>query len=85
MDEGEARRRVESTIMQRGESFVLSHLSSTDNGYILKFRQGAVDIVRTRIGCDVLADEDRLRRLLDEMRRDFYRLTARTRAPRQIN
>jgi hypothetical protein len=46
----------------------------------LKFRQGVVDIVRTRIGRAVLADEERLGRLLDEMRHDFYRLTARTRA-----
>jgi hypothetical protein len=77
MDEGEVRRRLESTIVQRREDFVLSHLSSTDNGYILKFRQGVVDIVRTRIGGAVLADEEKLGRLLDEMRRDFRRLTAR--------
>jgi hypothetical protein len=79
MDEAEARQRLESTIGRRRENFVLSHLSSTDKGYILKFRQGVVDIVRTRIGGAVLIDEDRLDNLLDEIRRDFRRLTARTR------
>jgi len=79
MDEGEVQRRLERTIAQRRENFALSYLSSTENGYILKFRQGVVDIVRTRIGRTVLADEDRLSSLLDEIRRDFRRLIARTR------
>ena len=78
MDEGEARRRLERTIAQRRDHFVLSYLRSTENGYVLKFRQGLVDIVRTRIGHAVLADEDRLGGLLDEIRRDFRRLTADT-------
>jgi len=79
MDEGEVQRRLERTIAQRRENFALSYLSSTENGYILKFRQGVVDIVRTRVGGTVLADEERLSSLLDEIRRDFRRLIARTR------
>ena len=81
MDETEARQRLDSTIRRRHENFVLSHLSSADNGYILRFRQGVVDIVRTRISGAVLVDEERLGTLLDEIRRDFRRLTARTRPP----
>lgn len=79
MDEGEARRRLERTIAQRRDHFVLSYLRSTENGYVLKFREGLVDIVRTRIGHAVLANEDKLSGLLDEIRRDFRRLTAGTR------
>jgi|SRR5215831_12583457 len=77
MDDGEARRRLENIIARRREKFVLSYLSSTENGYVLKFGQGIVDIVRTRIDSAVLVDEDRLGSLLDEIRRDFRRLTAR--------
>src|SRR5215831_2439174 len=49
MDDGEARRRLENIIARRCEKFVLRYLSSTENGYVLKFGQGIVDIVRTRI------------------------------------
>src|SRR5215831_12949358 len=77
MDDGEARRRLENIIARRREKFVLSYLRSTENGYVLKFREGLVDIVRTRIDSAVLVDEDRLGSLLDEIRRDFRRLTAR--------
>jgi acetolactate synthase small subunit len=75
MNQDEARRRLETTIAQRREKFLLSYLRSTENGFTLKFRQGVVDIVRTRISGAVLADDDRLHSLLDEMRRNFHRLT----------
>ena len=74
MDQDDARRKIETAITKRHEDFSLSYLIWTPDGYILKFRQGIVDILRTRIDDAILADEARLGGLLDEVRRGLQRL-----------
>jgi hypothetical protein len=74
MDQDDARRTIESAIAKRRENFALSYLGGTPDGYTLKFRQGIVDIVRTRIDDAVLADDARLGRLLDEVGRGLAAL-----------
>ena len=74
MDQDDARQTIESAIVKRREDFALSHLSRTPDGYTLKFRQGIVDMVRTRIDDAVLTDDARLGGLLDEVRRGLQTL-----------
>ena len=76
MDQDDARQTIESAIAKRRENFALSYLSWTPDGYTLKFRQGIVDVVRTRINAAVLADDTRLGGLLDEVRRGLAALNS---------
>ncbi len=78
MDKDDAQRKIEGAIARRHDGFALSEIRSTPDGYTLKFRQNIVDIVRTRIGNAVLAEDNRLDRFLNEVRRDLQRLTGNT-------
>jgi hypothetical protein len=69
---------METAISQRRDHFALSKIRSTPDGYMLKVRQGIVDIVRTRIEDAVLAEENRLGSFLNEVRRDLQRWTGNT-------
>ena len=69
--EDDVRRKIESALVRRRERFALSHLTSTANGYMVKFDQGIVILVRTAVGDSVIEDEARLNKLLDGIRSDF--------------
>ena len=74
MDQVDARRRIKTAIAQRREDFILSDLIRTPSGYAMKFRQSIVDILRTGISEDVVADDAKLGALLNEVRRDLQGL-----------
>ena len=69
--EGDVRRNIESALVRRRERFALSHLSWTANGYMVKFEQGIVTLVRTVVDESVIENEARLNKLLDGVRREF--------------
>lgn len=69
--EGDLWRKIETALARRKESFALSDLVSTADGYIVKFRHGIVDIVRTVVDGVAFEDQVRLDKLLDGVRGDF--------------
>jgi len=70
----DARERVEAAIARRNEEFTVSQLAWAANGYIVKFRQGIADIVRTAVDQHVFEDRSRLDGMLDAVRLAFQSL-----------
>jgi hypothetical protein len=56
---------IEAALARRHDTFALCDLSWTDDGYIVKFRLGVVDVVRTAVGAHVVEDSSRMDRMLD--------------------
>jgi hypothetical protein len=67
----DVKRSIEAALVRREETFALSHLAWTTDGYTVKFGQGIVVIVRTALADGVFGDEARLNDLLDGIRNDF--------------
>jgi hypothetical protein len=70
-DENDVWRTVAAALARRQEAFTLSELTRMPDGYIVKFRLGILDVVRTAIAPAAFYDEARLNQLLDGARRDF--------------
>ena len=58
---------IVAALSRRHDTFALSYLSWTADGYIVKFRLGVVDVVRTVVGPHVVEDSSRMDRMLDEV------------------
>jgi hypothetical protein len=56
---------VEAALARQHDTFALCHLSWTDDGYIVKFRLGVVNVVRTAIEPHVVKDSSRMDKMLD--------------------
>ena len=57
---------IEAAIARRKDEFALSHVVWTaDYGYIVKFRLGVVDVVRTAVEMLVFEESSRMDRMLD--------------------
>jgi hypothetical protein len=56
---------IEAALARRHDKFALSYLSWTADGYIVKFRLGVVDVVRTAVGPHVVEDSSRMDKMLD--------------------
>ena len=69
--EGDVWRTIEAALVRRKEAFALNDLVSTTDGYIVKFRHGIVDILRTFVDRVAFEDQVRLDKLLDGVRGDF--------------
>lgn len=63
-DDDVVRLGIEAALARRHEKFALSDLFWTADGYIVKFRLGVVEIVRTAVGAHVVGDS-RIDRMLD--------------------
>jgi hypothetical protein len=62
----DARQRIEAAIARRKDEFALSHVFWTaDYGYIVRFRLGGVDVVRTAVEMLVFEESSRMDRMLD--------------------
>ena len=48
-DDAEVRRGIEAALARRHDKFVLNDLSWTADGYTVRFRLGAMDIVKTAV------------------------------------
>jgi len=51
---------IVAALSRRHDTFALSYLSWTAEGYIVKFRLGVVDVVRTAVGPHVVEDSSRI-------------------------
>jgi hypothetical protein len=65
------RLRIETALARRNDKFALSDLSWTADGYIVKFRLGILDVVRTAVGAYVIEDAPRMERMLEGVRLTF--------------
>jgi hypothetical protein len=62
----DVRQRIATAIARRKDEFALSHVVWTaDYGYIVKFRLGVVDVVRTAVDMLVFEESWRINRMLD--------------------
>jgi hypothetical protein len=62
----EVRLCIEAAIARRKDEFALSHLVWTaDYGYIVKFRLGVVDVVRSGVEGSAFEDSSRMDKMLD--------------------
>lgn len=68
------KQRLEAAIARRKDEFALSYLAWTADGYIVKFRLGVVDVVRTAVGAHGVEDSSRMDRMLDGVRLTFQSL-----------
>jgi hypothetical protein len=68
---GDVWRKIEAALVRRKEAVALSDLVSTADGYVVRFRHGIVDIVRTFVDGVAFEDQVRLDKLLDGVRGDF--------------
>ena len=59
---------LEAAISRRKDEFALSHLVWTADGYIVKFRLGIVDVVRSGVEVSVFDDASRVDKMLDGVR-----------------
>jgi hypothetical protein len=75
LDGDRVRLGIEVALAQRHDTFVLSYLSWTAYGYIVKFRLGVVDVVRTGVGLHVAEDSSCMHRMLDGVRLTFQSLS----------
>jgi len=74
-DDASARQCIEAAIARRKDEFALSHVAWTaDYGYIVKFRQGLDDVVRTAVEMLVFEESTRMDRMLDGVRQTFEAL-----------
>jgi hypothetical protein len=74
-DDASARQCIEAAIARRKDVFALSHVFWTaDYGYIVRFRLGGVDVVRTAVEMLVLEESSRMDRMLDGVRLTFKAL-----------
>jgi len=73
-DDDGVRLGIEAALARRRDKFALSHLSWNADGYILKFRLGLLDVVRTAVGAHVVEDFSRMDRMLDGVRLTFQSL-----------
>jgi len=64
-DDAEVRRGIEAALARRHDKFVLNDLSWTADGYTVRFRLGAMDIVKTAVEVGVFEDSWRMDRMLD--------------------
>jgi len=64
------RRKLETALRARRDTFALTDLERTRDGYVLKFSRGIVILVR-RCRISVLRDDAQLASLLTAVRRDF--------------
>ena len=72
----DARQCIEAAFARRKDEFALSHVAWTaDYGYIVKFRQGLDDVVRTAVEMLVFEESWRMERMLDGVRLTFKALT----------
>jgi hypothetical protein len=79
----DVRQCIEAAIARRKDEFALGHLVSTaDYGYILTFRLGVVDVVRTAVDMVVFEQCWRMDRMLDGVRLRFKALVVGRRAAR---
>ena len=68
----DVRQRIEAAIARRKDEFALSHVVCTaDYGYIVKFRLGVVDVVRTAVDMLVFEESWRIDRMLDGVHLTF--------------
>ena len=65
-----ARRKLEAALRTRRDTFALTDLERTRDGYVLKFSRDIVILVR-RCRASVLRDDAQLAALLTAVRRDF--------------
>ena len=73
----DARQCIEAAIARRKDEFALSHVAWTaDYGYIVKFRQGLDDVVRTAVEMLVFEESSRMDRMLDGVRLTFKALAS---------
>lgn len=71
----DVRQCIEAAIARRRDVFALSHVVWTaDYGYIVKFRQGLDDVVRTAVEMLVFEESTRMDRMLDGVRHTFEAL-----------
>jgi len=75
LDDDRVRLGIEAALARRHDTFVLSYLSRTADGYIVKFRLGVVDVVRTAVGLHVVEDSSCMDRMLDGVRLTFQSLS----------
>jgi hypothetical protein len=76
LEDDDIRLSIEAALARRSEKFALSYLSWTGDGYIVKFRLGILDVVRTAVGTHVIENAPRMERMLDGVRRTFQSLNA---------
>jgi hypothetical protein len=65
---------IEDAISRRKDEFALSYLVWTADGYIVKFRLGVVDVVRSGVEGSAFDDCSRMDKMLDEVRVTFKAL-----------
>jgi len=70
-EDDEVWRTLEAALTRRQEAFILSELTRMPDGYVVIFRLGILDLVRTAIEPRALRDEARVNQLLDEVREHF--------------
>lgn len=71
----DARQCIEAAIARRKDEFALSHVVWTaDYGYIVKFRLGLDDVVRSAVDMLVFEEPWRMDRMLDGVRLTFKAL-----------
>jgi hypothetical protein len=73
--ENDPRRAIEAALARRKDEFALSRLVVTADGYIVKFRLGAEDVVRTAVEARVFEDSSRIDRMLEGVRLTFKALS----------
>ena len=76
-DDDVVRLGIEAALARRHEKFALSDLFWTADGYIVKFRLGVFDVVRTAVEMVVFEESWRMDRMLDGVRLTFKALATR--------
>jgi hypothetical protein len=76
MRDDDVRQCIEAAIARRKDEFALRDLVWTADGYIVKFRLGLDDVVRTAVEMLVFEESSRMDRMLDGVRLTFKALAS---------